>query len=67
MAAESETRIQELCARAVSTDDPDQLRAVFNELRAALREHLRLVRDLTRTSLVSIEQEAGRHKNSRVA
>jgi hypothetical protein len=31
-----------------------------------LREHLELVRDLSRTSLASIEQEA-RHKSKRVA
>jgi hypothetical protein len=62
--ADFETRIRELCERAVSTTDPEQLHAVFDELRTALREHLELVRDLSRTSLASIEHEARRHKNA---
>jgi hypothetical protein len=61
--ADFETRIRELCDMAGSTTDPDQLHEVFDELRAALREHLELVRDLSPTSLASIEQEARRHKD----
>jgi hypothetical protein len=54
-----ETRIQELCDRAVRTTDPDQLHAVLDELRAALREHMELVRDLSRASFASIEKLDG--------
>jgi hypothetical protein len=64
--ADFETRIRELCDRAVTTTDPERLHAVLHELRVALREHLELVRDLSRTSLASIEQEA-RHKSTRAA
>jgi len=64
MPADFETRIRELCDKAVGTTDPEQLRAVFEELRAELREHLELIRDLSRTSLASIEHGARRHKNA---
>jgi len=60
--ADFETRIQELCRKAIAASDPDQLHAVLYELRTALREHLDLVRDLSRTSLASIEQEARHSK-----
>src|SRR6476661_6333934 len=56
--ADFETRIRELCDRALGTVDPEQLHAVFDELRAALREHSELVRDLSRTCLASIEHKA---------
>ena len=62
--ADFETRIRELCDRAVGTIDPEQLHEVFDELRAALREHSELVRDLSRTSLASIEHEARRQKHA---
>jgi hypothetical protein len=34
-----EDRIRELCARAVDAQDPESLRVVLTELRAALGEH----------------------------
>ena len=66
MSDDFETRVQELCREAIGTNDPDQLRAVLDELRAVMRERLELVRDLSRTSLAAIESEA-RHKSTRVA
>jgi hypothetical protein len=67
MPADLETRIQELCSRAVQAEDgSDELQTIFDDLRGALREHLEVVRVLSRTSLASIKQEA-RHKSSRAA
>ena len=39
-----ENRIRELCARAIITQDEEELRALFVELRAAMREKMRLGR-----------------------
>jgi len=60
MRTDLQTRIQELSARAAATNDPEELSVVFEELRAALREHLALVRELSRISLSSIEKNAKR-------
>ena len=60
MRIDVQTRIQELSARATATSDPEELSAVFDELRAALREHLALVRELSRVSLSSIEKNVKR-------
>jgi len=35
-----DTRIRELCAQAVASQDPDQVRRILSELREALREHI---------------------------
>jgi hypothetical protein len=61
MTTDFQSRIQELSARASATHDPEKLHAVFEELRAALREHVALVRELSRISLSSIEKKAQRH------
>lgn len=42
--AELENRIRELCAKAIVTQDVDELRIVFVELRAAMHEKMRLGR-----------------------
>jgi len=60
MRTDLQTRIQELSARAATTNDPAELSVVFEELRAALREHLAMVRELSRISLSSIEKKAHR-------
>jgi hypothetical protein len=39
-----ENRIRELCAKAITTQDEIELRAVFVELRAAMREKMQLGR-----------------------
>ena len=39
-----ENQIRELCAKAIITQDGDELRALFVELRAAMREKMRLGR-----------------------
>lgn len=39
-----EARIRELCAGAIITQDEEQLHAIFEELRAAMREKMRLGR-----------------------
>ena len=42
--AELETRIRELCAKAIVMQDVDDLRALFVELRTAMHEKMRLGR-----------------------
>jgi hypothetical protein len=44
-----EDRIRDLCARAVSADSA-QAEAILEELRAALREHMRFARKMTAAS-----------------
>lgn len=39
-----EARIRELCARAIVTQDNEQLHSIFEELRGAMREKMRLGR-----------------------
>jgi hypothetical protein len=36
----SEDRIRELCARALSTDDPDEVKEIATQLRAELRDQI---------------------------
>jgi len=60
MRTDLQTRIQELSARAAATNNPEELSVVFEELRAALREHVALVRELSRVSLSSIDKNVNR-------
>lgn len=39
--AELEKKIRELCSRAIVTEDEEELRALFVELRAAMHEKMR--------------------------
>jgi hypothetical protein len=39
-----EDQIQELCQKVVSNDDPEQTPHLFDELRSALHEHVRRIR-----------------------
>ena len=41
----SEDRIRELCAKAVTSDDPE-FTSVMSELRSAMREHIENIRTL---------------------
>jgi hypothetical protein len=49
-----EDRIRELCAKAVTAQEPE-LHAILNALRSALREHNRRLRRLAVAKLLSIE------------
>jgi hypothetical protein len=44
-ASRLEDRIRELCAKAVTVDDPE-LSSVMSELRSAMREHIERIRTL---------------------
>ncbi len=45
-----EDRIRELCSRALAAEEPE-LEPILSELRAALREHARLVRQMAAQAL----------------
>jgi hypothetical protein len=46
-----EDRISELCARAVATPDPAEFDSVIQQLRKALREHAKRLRQLAAIKL----------------
>jgi|SRR5580692_499994 hypothetical protein len=46
-----EDRIRELCAQAIAAQDPESLRVVLAELRAALREHHLRLKSLVAESI----------------
>ncbi|HLW52166.1 MAG TPA: hypothetical protein VKW06_04920 [Candidatus Angelobacter sp.] len=56
---ELEQRIRELCAQAIVTQDVTELRAIFEELRAAMSEKMRLGRARL-AELQAAEQEISR-------
>jgi hypothetical protein len=47
----SEHRVYELINQALSTSDPGELEEVMTELRAALKEHMRLTKAIALTTL----------------
>ena len=49
-----EDRIRELCAKALTAQEPE-LHAIFHALRSALREHTERLRRLATAKLVSID------------
>ena len=62
----AENRIQELCSNAIAAQDQDELERILTELRSAIRQQVRLTRDiavLTMQRLPSkfddIEKKAG--------
>jgi histone H3/H4 len=62
-------RIRELCAKAVSSDDPE-LSSVMSELRSAMREHIEgirtlAVRRLARESHVETKRESDNRERLR--
>jgi hypothetical protein len=48
-----EDQIQELCQKVVSNDDPQQTPHLFAELRSALHEHVRRIRQKAAAHYVS--------------
>lgn len=55
-----EDRIRALIANAIDTTDPSELEDLMNELREALREHIRQTKMLAISSWSSISPRDGR-------
>jgi len=63
-ASNFDDRIRELCAKALSTKEPDELTAVLSELQSAMHERIAALRKQAATALGSQRDSKGkRDKN----
>ncbi len=65
--AYTEARIKRLCERALGCENEDELRHILKELRAALREHLRLATETlgAPASVIPVLENRGRGRRTR--